>query len=64
MESSISQVVYDKKVLESGITQLLVDFMQKYPNVKLGVDISFVECRDVTSKVVSTCVDTNVSVGL
>lgn len=65
MERSIQQVVYDKKVLESKITRLLLDFMQEYPDIKLsGVDIEFIECKDVTSKAISTCVNTDISIKL
>lgn len=62
METSINQIIYDKKVLEGKITQLLVDFTQAYPGIKLDVDISFIECKDEASKVVSTCVSTNVNI--
>jgi hypothetical protein len=65
METSISQIVHDKMILESEITRLLVDFIQKYPGVKLSdVDISFLDCKSVGSGIVSTCVNTDISIKL
>lgn len=65
MEASISQVVNDKKIIEGKITQLLVDYIQKYPCVKIDdVDIQFIECRDVNTDIVSTCVSTDISIKL
>lgn len=63
MEKTIKQIMYDKMVLESKITQTLVDFIQENPDVKLcGLCVDFTECRDVTNGIISTCVSTEIDI--
>lgn len=63
MEKTIKQIVHDKKILESKITQTLVDFIQENPDVKLcGACIGFTECRDITNGIISTCVSTEIDI--
>lgn len=65
MEASIRQFVNDKMVIEGKITQLLVDFIQKYPDIKMNdVDIQFIECKDANSGIISTCVSTDINIKL
>jgi hypothetical protein len=61
---SLKILLEDKKTLEWQITGLLCDFLQKYPDVELSVDVSFSKCKSVGYGTISTCVNTDVHVEL
>lgn len=58
----IKDLKNDKIVLEGKLTQLVVDFIQKYPDVSIEVNTTISECHSVGSGVVSKCVSTDIKV--
>lgn len=58
----IKDLKNDKIILEGKLTQLVVDFIQKYPDVSIEVNTTISECRSVGSGVVSKCVSTDIKV--
>lgn len=60
----LAELKKEKQILESQINTLLATFLHKYPEVKIGLDVEFIECRDVETRVVATCVHTNINLSL
>lgn len=60
----LKTLLEDKMIIEGQITGLLCDFLQKYPDVELSVDVSFLKCKSVNNGTISTCVNTDVYVKL